>query len=106
MHNYSKYAEKKNEVTADMVETPAEDIVETIEEAPEVAETVYGVVCGCENLNIRSAPDATSKVNILCKVEKGSKVVVDESRSSDDWLRVCTENGIEGFCMKEYIQID
>lgn len=69
-------------------------------------EQVYGVVCNCERLNVRKMPEASPETEVLCVLEKGERVLIDEAKSTDEWFGVCTESGIDGFCMKDFIRIE
>lgn len=92
-------------LAASMVEDPVETVLESVTDTPEVStkEPVYGVVIDCSQLNVREKSNKNAKV--LCEVKVGSKLVIDEAKSTADWFSVCTENGIEGFCMKRYIKV-
>ena len=110
--NYNQYANKEET-------TPVEEIKESIgttetveeteivteetevieDETPdEVPKPVYGVV-NCSKLNIRRGPsiDTTS----LCIVEGGSKLDIEQY--NEEWLKVLTEDGISGYCMRKFI---
>ena len=39
-------------------------------------------------------------------VDAGAKLMVDPSNSNDGWFNVYTNAGIEGYCMKEYVEIE
>lgn len=80
------------------VEVEPEVVVE-----PEIVETVEGSVVDCVRLNIRSAPDKSAEV--LCVVNAGTLLMVDTILVTRDWYKVCTESGIEGYCMKKYVDI-
>ena len=82
-------------------EVSAEEVVETVEQP--VQETVYGVVTGCQALNVRTEPSASAAVASVVKAN--SEVVVNEAESTDTFYKVCTSAGVEGFCMKEFITI-
>lgn len=83
---------------------PVEKTVETTTtETEAVVETVIGVVTECVKLNIRKEP--SKDADILCEVKFASELQVDLTKSTDDWYSVCTGAGIEGFCMKEYVNI-
>lgn len=75
--------------------------------APEVEESapvvVNGVVADCAKLNVRRAPSTNAAV--LCEINRGTKVVIDMDKSKPDWYSICTEAGVDGFCMKKYIEI-
>lgn len=86
----------------DVIETPAEPVNEP-EVQPEV-KTVTGTVNGCEKLNVRVAPNAEATPATV--INKGATVVIDEKLSTDEWYRVCTETGVEGYCMKQFIKVN
>lgn len=60
-----------------------------------------GVVTDCLRLNIRktSSPDG----EVLAIIDLLSEVLVDLEASTDEFYKVFTAAGIEGFCMKKYI---
>lgn len=66
-------------------------------------EPVIGEVSGCKKLNIRKEPDGEAQV--LDVVSSGSEVMIDESESTDEFYKIYTESGTEGFCMKQYITV-
>lgn len=94
-----------NENTAPMMEHTDElfgDYVEIKTEAePENYE--MGKVVNCKKLNIRVAPDKTAAV--VKEVEKGVELMIDPSDSTDDFYKVCTESGVEGYCMKLFVAV-
>lgn len=63
-----------------------------------------GVVVDCEKLNIRKAPKKDSEVPVAI-IDKGSKLTIDEDKSTEDWYRVRTEKNVWGFCMKKYVKL-
>lgn len=65
---------------------------------------VLGVVEANE-LNVRETPvvDAT---NILGTVKKGVEVEIEMDESTDDFYKVYTATGLEGFCMKQFIRVE
>lgn len=67
-------------------------------------ESVFGRVTDCLNLNVRAEPDPNAAIN--CTILKETRVIVDTNESTKSWLKICTEAGIEGFCMKRYIAIE
>ena len=110
--NYNQYANKEETTPVEEIEESI-DTTETVEEnevvteeteviedkiPDEVPKPVYGVV-NCSKLNIRRGPsiDTTS----LCIVEGGSKL--DIERFNEEWLKVLTEDGISGYCMRKFI---
>ena len=93
---------KVEEVVAPVIEetivTP-EPVVEPVVETTEV----LGVVAGCEKLNVRSAPNTDA--NIVTVLAAGTEVMIDEAESTADFYKVVTGAGVEGFCMKKFINI-
>ena len=63
----------------------------------------FGVVIGCENLNIRSEVNTNSKILSVIKVD--SEVSIDDKGSTEKFYKVCTSSGVEGYCMRQYISI-
>ena len=80
------------------------EVSETIEDEPTLIEVPpsKGIVFNCEKLNIRKGPDKKEKV--LCIVNKGSKLTIHDKDTSD-WFNVTTEDGVEGFCMKKFVDL-
>ena len=110
--NYNQYANKEETTPVEEIEESI-DTTETVEEnevvteeteviedktPDEVPKPIYGVV-NCSKLNIRRGPsiDTTS----LCIVEGGSKLDIEQY--NEEWLKVLTEDGISGYCMREFI---
>lgn len=75
-----------------------------VEDKVDEVKTVTGRVSGCNALNIRANPILESK--ILAVVQSDTELLVDISGSTDTWLKVCTEVGIEGYCVRGYITIE
>ena len=83
----------------------AENTIESVEETsnPETVETpTYGRVFNCKKLNIRETPSKES--NPVKVIEYGTKVKIDLSESSDEWVKIVTSD-VEGFCMREFIKM-
>ena len=109
----SENLEIENEVIEETVadqqepEVEAEELAEEIVEESEVAEedpVVFfrGIVANCKLLNVREKPDKES--NSLCVIKEGDEVQIKMSESSDNWYKVVTVTGIEGYCMKQYMK--
>lgn len=72
-----------------------------VEEAPN--ETAFGIV-SCEALNVREAPDVES--NAITVLHKDSEVMIDMNMSTEEFYSICTEAGVEGFCMRQFIEVE
>lgn len=68
----------------------------------EVANTLHGSV-NCLRLHIFAEPNTESEV--VCKVRYLTEVVIDLDNSTEDFYKICTAIGAEGFCMKDLITI-
>ena len=93
--NQQAMAEPKVEA---VVAEVAEPVVEEV-----VAKPVVGVVINCMKLNVRKKPQPNA--TILCEVKAASELVIDEAASTNDYYKVCTAAGVEGFCMKKYVSV-
>ena len=85
MTNYNKMSNK------DVVENEVEPIVEA-----------EGKV-NCKKLHLRSEADVES--DSLRILAGGTRVRVYPATSTDEFYHVCTANGLEGFCMKQFITL-
>lgn len=72
-------------------------------EAQKSEAPVYGVVTDCKNLYVRKRPKENAEpVQIIAG---GTKVQVDQTMATEDFYKVFTASGAEGYCMRKYIQI-
>ena len=105
MKNYNQMSKKNYDKTepVEQVETPVETPIETepVEQLTE-SEPVEGVV-GCEKLNVRS--DATIDSESVGVINRDSKVFIYEDESTEEFYKVCTATGLEGYCMKKFISV-
>lgn len=62
-----------------------------------------GKVVGCVKLNVREEPSA--KASVVFEIPVDSTVFIDETCSTDEFYKICTEHGVEGYCMKKFIEI-
>lgn len=100
--------EVAEETVEEVVEAVVEAVVEeTVEAVPAVniipANNTTGVVDNCDKLNVRKSP--TLAATPLTVISEGAEVQIDTANSTDEWYKVCTSNGVEGYCMKKFITI-
>ena len=130
-HNYSQYSNKNANkpveavvepeimdgvealaepvvVAEPVVEAVAEPVVEPVVEAPVEKKPeptlTPGVVTGCMKLNVRANPQSVA--DIVCVIDAKSEVKIDMTKSNDDWFRVNTAAGVDGYCMKKFINVN
>ena len=63
----------------------------------------FGKVSNCKKLNIRKLPSRDAE--IVSELIEGSEVMIDEKESTTLFYKICTEHGIDGYCMKDYITV-
>ena len=118
-HNYSQYSNKKpsdkpkEEETATVVESenPIDTVNEpvAIEKATEIKmetpkpKTAAGIVANCSKLNIRSEPSTDGDVVSVLAV--GSEVKINLPESNKGWFKVCTATGVDGYCMRKFVNV-
>ena len=92
--------------TASIVEeAAAEPVDQPVEEAPK-KETKVGIVVNCEKLNLRRSPLKDSDgANVITELLPGVAVVIDEDESTPNFYKVTTETGLDGYCMKQFIEL-
>ena len=114
---YMGYDEKTKSL-ADVTEEMEEEITEvneseeveeevteevTKEATKEAESTVVGYVSGCLKLNIRE--EGYPGANVVCVVPEKTALLIEAAESNDEWYKVYTETGMEGFCMKQYVTL-
>lgn len=93
--------ETTEEVTEEV--TKPEVIVPSIEDGVENNE-VIGKISGFEKLYVRKEANKDSEpVGIVTSKDDLS---IDVVHSTDDFYKVITSNGLEGYCVKEFVKID
>ena len=93
--------ETTEEVTEEVTEP--EVIVPSIEDGVENNE-VIGKISGFEKLYVRKEANKDSEpVGIVTDKDDLS---IDIAHSTDDFYKVITSNGLEGYCVKEFVKID
>lgn len=120
-NNYSSYynepAVKEEEVkeeTPVVEEAAPEEIKEVVEEEKSattyVSPAVVGVpkkgkVVNCERVNVRVRPDTDPTTPIATIILFGEEVDVDPSKSTDKYYAVTTNMNIDGFILKDFVEV-
>ena len=102
--------EVKEEVIDKNIEEPIEGQTVISEVEPIIPEPVaepevqkFGQVSGCKKLNVRKLPSRDAE--IVSELAEGIKIMIDEKTSTALFYKICTEHGIEGYCMKDFIKV-
>lgn len=112
-HNYSQYSKKNTTSTQPQPKKPAPapevkmepmvpitPMVETVETVS-LPKFVEGVVVNCAKLNVREEPSTNSE--IVCVLDVMSEIEIDVEKSTDEWFKICTAIGVEGYCMRKFV---
>ena len=97
-----------------VVEAPAVESTEPVVEVqmaiegvaePEVIQPViqYAIVVGCAKLNVREEP--SPRAEVVGVIDASNEVVVYDSESFGNYYKVCTASGVEGYCVKDYLEL-
>lgn len=62
-----------------------------------------GVVSNCRNLRVRKTPNKNSEV--ITYVSEGTKVEIDDTKTSDEFYKIRTSDDVVGYCMRNFITI-
>ena len=116
-HNYSKMFGNKNQQSSpshehevnvvqqmtNQVENVDEPIVEEVKQEIVLAD---GIVSNCELLNIRK--ESSKDAEVLCTIGVNTMVKVDLTvdKETEEFYKIVTPNGVEGYCMKKFITIN
>lgn len=111
-HNYTQYSNAKKyddkPKTEESVETVehvepavevkmAEETVKTVT----IPNTINGVVANCTKLNVRKDPSVHAEILGVVNVDSEMKINMD--KSNDKWFYVSTAVGIDGYCMRDFV---
>ena len=115
--NYSKMFGNKNQQSSpshehevnvvqqmtNQVENVDEPIVEEVKQ--EIV-LVDGIVSNCELLNVRK--ESSKDAEVLCTIGVNTMVKVDLTvdKEAEEFYKIVTPNGVEGYCMKKFITIN
>jgi uncharacterized protein YgiM (DUF1202 family) len=70
---------------------------------PKENTNIRGVVTDCLLLNVRLSPSTNGVVGFT--IPKGTKVIISQVGSTDDFYNITTKDGMSGFCVKKFIKI-
>ena len=79
------------------------ELVSDPEPSVEPENRKFGKISNCKKLNVRKLPSRDAE--IISELVEGSEVMIDEKESTALFYKICTEHGIDGYCMKDYITV-
>lgn len=95
--SYDKFSAKTEEVVAELEVLEDEEVVEP---AAPVKEPRKGHPITAA-LNVRKGPDITAGVVFV--IDDTVELIEDPSFENEEWCKIYTVAGIEGYCMKKFI---
>lgn len=106
------YNNKMEDITDEIVaktESTNEESVEVSdeelsEEPVDESALLIGVVTGCTRLNVRAEASFTSEV--LTIVDAGVELQIHGVGTTDEFFKVTTEFGIDGYAMRQFVSIN
>lgn len=98
--DYTKFS---NKVESEVVKE-REPIVESKPEETVSRKFLTGTVYNCKMLNVRAEPKSDAEV--IRAISVTTMVMIDSNESTDDFYKVYLADGVEGFCMKDYINVE
>lgn len=111
-HNYSQHYNNANNNKPRVVEEELKPVVEPVKPEPQLVqetvetvrlpETVIGMVSGCAKLNVRAEANLFS--DVVCILDNTSEIEINVEKSDKDWFYICTASGIEGYCMRKFVE--
>lgn len=108
--DYTKYSNREQRTEAKLIreaQTAVDnaDFPVVVEDIPEVVvtEPKEGVVVDCLKLNVRMEPNSDSEV--VGQISAATQLKVYEDESTEEFYKICTYSGVEGYCMKKFINI-
>ena len=102
--DYTRYS-KEPAVEKKVAETLTPEVIEeAVEKVLEpVQKPTVGVVTDCARLNVRKEPHADAEVAFV--IDASTELMVYVEESTEDFYKICTAAGTEGYCMKRYITL-
>lgn len=80
-----------------------ETVIEPEVVEPEPKKVLAGVISGCKKLNIRKTAAKDGEVAAVLEVDTDVSICIDDS--TKDFYKVSTLDGVEGYCMKEFVTL-
>lgn len=90
-----------------LTEVDDQTVIEEPEEnANAMPAVVYATVAidDSKKLNVRQSPSYHCPV--VGKLDPGETIIIDKTKSNDDWFRIEHTSGLSGYCMKKYIRLN
>lgn len=97
--NYAKFSNKEPRTEPHQVSI--DEVAEV--EIPYEVKPMHGYVDNCNRLNVRKEPNIKSEIVAVIGVETDVEII--EVASTEEFYRIKTSDGVEGFCMRNYVTV-
>ena len=71
------------------------------EEVPGI--TMTGIITDCLKADVKEEPSLESES--LFKIDALTEVMIDKTLSTDEFYKIYSASGTEGYCLKKYIAV-
>ena len=95
--NYTKFSNKEPRTEPHQI--AIDEVAEV--ECPYEVKLTHGRVDNCARLNVRKEPNIKSEIVEVIDAETDVEII--EAAFTEEFYRIKTSDGVEGFCMKDYI---
>lgn len=102
-NDYTKYSNNDKPQTSPAPAEDKEEVVTVLVDDQDI-DMPIGIVVDCQLLNVRKTPSPTGEV--VCTIKRGEQVAIDIFESTEEFYKIYAEIGAEGYCMKQYIEIE
>lgn len=105
--SYEKFSAKEKVIVVEVPDAETanpEEILEKVAgtepEVPKAKEPRKGYP-NCPMLNVRKGPGIEE--GIVCVIDETVELIEDPAFENEEWCKIYTVDGIEGYCMKKFI---
>lgn len=95
-------AKREMRTTVDEQTPVLNENTEVVEPKAEDSTPVYKIT-GCSKLRVRKKPEANA--DVVCLIDESNELKITNLENNKDWVRVTTDSGKKGFCMKKFVTI-
>jgi SH3-like domain-containing protein len=96
-----KFDDTKQEATIkETIEMEQELDPEPIE--VEATLVIDAEIANCAKVNVRTTPEMCE--NVLLVLNQGSPIKIDQTYKSEEWFKIVTEAGVEGYVKKQFVK--
>lgn len=104
--NYQFFGKQNHKEESKIQKVIQDNLNENKEEViiEEIKEHSKGHITGSPKVYLRSKPDKNS--DPLTILDENDQVEITDKNASEDFYKVCTATGLEGYCMKKFVAED